>query len=215
MGIEFPMFVLTNLVDGQTPLVLDWPTNWYTLLVHWIVTTTNWTAGVLVAYWWARRVRVLGELVRFRMRARDAYVIAAGAVLAIAFSLVHAWLTGLAVPQILREHRGFRATYCAHAWILSVFQKVYYLVEFVLVGALVAALWDWQGGLLAGRARFGAWFHHLMPTGRTPPGCLPGLVPPRLLPGNRRTVLFCRSTGGAIAESTPAAIGADTGPAGR
>lgn len=138
MGIEFPVFFLTNLVDGQTPLVLDWPTNWYALLVHWTVTITIWTAGVLLAYRWAKRAGVSAELVRFRVSARDAYVTAAAAVLAVAFSLLHARLTGLALPQILREYRGFRAMYGEHAWILSVFQNIYYFVEFVLVGALVA-----------------------------------------------------------------------------
>ncbi|TVQ19893.1 MAG: hypothetical protein EA382_15855 [Spirochaetaceae bacterium] len=138
LGIEFPVFFLTNLVDGQTPFVVDWPANWYALLVHWTVTITIWTAGIALAYRWAKRTGVVNELVRFRVTARDAYVTAAGAVLAIAFGVLHARFTGLAAPQLLREYRGFQAMYGDHAWILSLFQNVYYLVEYVLVAALVA-----------------------------------------------------------------------------
>jgi hypothetical protein len=47
-------------------------------------------------------------------------------------------LAGLAIPQILREYRGFQNMYGRQAWIVSIFQNLYYFMEFVLVVMMIA-----------------------------------------------------------------------------
>ncbi len=138
LGLEFGVFFITNLVDGQVPLVLDWPANWYALLVHWSVTILIWLSGAYFTYRWARGRGVWEKLMRFNVARREWYLAAAGIIMAIAMGMFQSQQAGLTFPQVWREFRGFQALYGRPAWILSIFQNLYYLVEFTLVVLLLA-----------------------------------------------------------------------------
>ena len=139
LGLEFPVFFLSRVVDGRpVSQVFGWPMNWYSLLFHWTVTMLIWAAGAVVIYLWAKKKGVMPELARFNFQKRDGLLLAAGILLVIAYELVLSRITGLSMPQIWREYRGFQEMYSRQAWVVAIFQNLYYLVEYVLVVMMIA-----------------------------------------------------------------------------
>ena len=139
LGLEFPVFFLSRLVDGRgTDQVFSWPVNWYGAVFHWTITMLLWGAGALSVYFWAKKKGVLPGLIRFDLDRRDGLLLVIGIVFVIAYELVYSRLAGLAIPQIWREYRGFQNMYGGQAWIVSIFQNLYYLVEFALVVLMIA-----------------------------------------------------------------------------
>ena len=139
LGVEFLVFFLTSMVDGQTTLVMGWPENWYAVLFHWSVTILLWLAGAFIFYRWAKKRGVLDDLVRCQINRQDLVWMAASVVFVSIYGFGTARLNGLVFPQLWREYTGFRAMYGGQAWLASIFQNLYYLVEFVLVVLLAAS----------------------------------------------------------------------------
>ena len=139
LGLEFPVFFLSRLVDGRGAAeVFSWPVNWYGAVFHWTITMLLWGAGALFVFSWAKKRGVLSELIRFDFGQQDSLVLVVGILFVIAYELVYSQLAGLAIPQIWREYRGFQNMYGGQAWIVSIFQNLYYLVEFALVVLMIA-----------------------------------------------------------------------------
>jgi hypothetical protein len=154
LGLEFPVFILSRVVDGRTASqTFSWPVNWYGAVFHWTVTMLIWAAGAAGIYLWAKKKDVLPALVRFDLNQRNGLILTAGILLVIAYELVFSRLSGLTFPQVWREYRGFQTMYGRQAWIVSVFQNLYYLLEFVLV-VMILAFFQ-RGGELWFKA---AWF---------------------------------------------------------
>lgn len=139
LGVEFLVFFLSRLVDGRAlSQLFSWPDNWYAAVFHWSVTIAIWAAGAWLCYRWAKRKKVLSDLLRFDITKRDGAILAIGIIFAGLFALLQSRFTGGVFPQIWREYRGFQQMYGQHAWVTSIFQNLYYLMEFVLVILLVA-----------------------------------------------------------------------------
>jgi len=139
LGLEFPVFFLSRLVDGRAvSQVFSWPANWYSAIFHWTVTIILWAVGAWIIYTWAIRKGVQSEVLRVNIKQRDVVLIAIGVAFVIVYELVYSRLTGLRIPQIWREYQGFQSMYASQAWIASLFQNLYYLMEFVMVVMMVA-----------------------------------------------------------------------------
>ncbi len=139
LGLEFPVFLLSRVVDGRAASqAFSWPINWYGAVFHWTITMLLWGAGALCIYSWVKKRGGLPGLIRFDIERRDSVLLIIGIVFVIAYELVYSRLAGLAIPQILREYRGFQNMYGDQAWIVSIFQNLYYLVEFALVVLMIA-----------------------------------------------------------------------------
>ena len=139
LGLEFPVFLLSRLVDGRgADQVFSWPVNWYGAIFHWSVTMLIWGAGALGVYAWVKKRGVFSELIRFDFDQQDSLLLLVGLLFVIVYQVVYSRLSGLAIPQIWREYQGFQNMYGGQAWIVSIFQNLYYLVEFALVVLMIA-----------------------------------------------------------------------------
>jgi hypothetical protein len=139
LGLEFPVFFLSRMVDGgAASQAFSWPTNWYGAVFHWAVTMLLWAAGVVGVYLWAKKEGVVKDLIRFEFKSRDGIWLAVGILLVIAYELISSRLAGLTIPQIWREYRGFQNMYDGQAWVVTIFQNLYYLVEYLLVVIMIA-----------------------------------------------------------------------------
>jgi hypothetical protein len=139
LGLEFPMLFLSRLVDGRpASQAFSWPMNWYGAVFHWTVTILIWAAGAVGVYLWAKKKGVLMDLIRFDFKSRDGIWLVIGILFVIAYELIYSRLAGLAMPQIWREYRGFQNIYGGQAWVVAIFQNLYYLVEYLLVVMMIA-----------------------------------------------------------------------------
>jgi hypothetical protein len=139
LGLEFPMLFLSRLVDGRpASQAFSWPMNWYGAVFHWTVTILIWAAGAVGVYLWTKKKGVLPDLIRFEFKSRDGIWLVIGILFVIAYELIYSRLAGLSIPQIGREYRGFQNLYGTQAWIVAIFQNLYYLVEYLLVVMMIA-----------------------------------------------------------------------------
>jgi hypothetical protein len=139
LGLEFLVFFFSRLVDGRAASqVFSWPVNWYGAIFHWTVTIILWAAGAWMIYAWAKRKGVRSDVFRVNINQRDVVLLAIGVAFVIVYELVYSRLTGLRIPQIWREYQGFQSMYGSQAWIVSLFQNLYYLMEFVMVVLMIA-----------------------------------------------------------------------------
>jgi hypothetical protein len=139
LGLEFLVFFLSRLVDGRAASqAFSWPVNWYGAIFHWTLTIILWAAGAWMIYAWAKRKGVLADVLRVNFNKRDIVMMAIGVAFVIVYELVYSRLTGLRIPQIWREYQGFQSMYGSQALIVSLFQNLYYLMEFVMVVLMIA-----------------------------------------------------------------------------
>jgi len=139
LGLEFPVFFLSRLVDGRAASeVFNWPVNWYGAIFHWTVTIILWAVGAWIIYTWAERKGVQSDVLRVKINQRDLVLLAIGVAFVIVYEMVYSRLTGLRIPQIWREYLGFQSMYGSKAWIVSLFQNMYYLMEFIMVVMIIA-----------------------------------------------------------------------------
>jgi hypothetical protein len=139
LGLEFPLLFLSRLVDGRpASQAFSWPSNWYGAVFHWAVTMLVWMIGAVGVYFWAKKKGVLADLVRFKFEQRDSVWLVIGILLVVAYELISSRVVGLSVPQIWREYRGFQNMYGGQAWVVTIFQILYYLVEYLLVVMMIA-----------------------------------------------------------------------------
>jgi hypothetical protein len=180
LGLEFPMLFLSRLVDGRpASQAFSWPMNWYGAVFHWTVTILIWAAGAVGVFLWTKKKGVLPDLIRFEFKSRDGIWLVIGILFVIAYELIYSWLAGLSIPQIGREYRGFQNLYGTQAWIVAIFQNLYYLVEYLLV-VMMIAFFQRAGELWFKSSWFpwgGTWYRIDLgddPPGDQSPGCIGG-----------------------------------------
>jgi len=139
LGLEFPVFFISRLVDGRAASqAFSWPVNWFGAIFHWTVTIILWAAGAWMVYLWAKRKGVQADVLRVNINQRDLVLLAIGVAFVIVYELVYTRLTGLRIPQIWREYLGFQSMYGSQAWVVLLFQNLYYMMEFVMVVLMLA-----------------------------------------------------------------------------
>ena len=139
LGLEFPVFFISRLVDGRTASqAFSWPVNWFGAIFHWTVTIILWAAGAWMVYLWSKRKGVQADVLRVNINQRDLVLLAIGVAFVIVYELVYTRLTGLRIPQIWREYLGFQSMYGSQAWVVLLFQNLYYMMEFVMVVLMLA-----------------------------------------------------------------------------
>lgn len=138
LGSEFLVFLLSRIVDGRDiSQLFSWPVNWYAAIFHWMFTIAIWGAGALFYTLWARKKGVFSDLINFKLNSNAALLLIAGTVLVVIYALLGSRLTGHAIPQVYNEFLGFRKMYGSYAFVVSFFQNLYYLFEFVLVVIII------------------------------------------------------------------------------
>lgn len=139
LGSEFPLLFVTRIADCRpASQVFSWPINWYGAVAHWTVTIAVWATGVFLFALWAKRRGVISDLVHFELDRKGKMVLIAGAASAALYSLTWSTVAGQTIPQVYREYLGFQSMYGSNALIVTVFQNIYYAVEFLLVFAMIA-----------------------------------------------------------------------------
>ena len=140
LGLEFAVLPISSLIDGRpADQTFSWAINWYGAVAHWVITMLLWSAGIFLFSRWAKRKNMLDHLLRLRFTSKDGTVLAFGVVFVIIYTVVHAAITNTQIHQIYREFLGFQRMYGNQAWITSIFQNLYYVVEFTIV-IIMAAL---------------------------------------------------------------------------
>ena len=85
LGLEFPVFFLSRLVDGRTASqVFSWPINWYVAVFPWTITMLLWGIGAVCIYYWVKKKGALPGLIRFNIDRRDGILLVIGIVFVIA-----------------------------------------------------------------------------------------------------------------------------------
>lgn len=138
LGSELLVLFLSRIIDGrELSHVFSWPVHWYGAVSHWVITITIWGIGALLLINWAKRKGVFTELIdlNFNRKAMLFSLIGAGSFLIYSFIYI---INGYELPQIYNEYIGFKKMYGDTALVVSLFQNIYYLVEFILVTAMIA-----------------------------------------------------------------------------
>jgi hypothetical protein len=139
LGSEFLVMALNRIIDGRDMSQLfSWPINWYAVVFHWAVTILIWGVGALIFIRWAKNKKVFSELINFTLDKRGILLLILGSAFVVIYSLIQANIAGHTIPQIYREFLGFKNMYGDKALIVSLFQNVYYVFEFVLVIIMIA-----------------------------------------------------------------------------
>jgi len=142
LSLEFAVIALEYLVFDlpKGSGFKLWSPLWYRLIIHWGLTIMVWTSGSLYFYRWARKNGVLDELFSFKLNKISAVlsIVAVLACLGINYLVGSTIEDNDAFPQILIEFNAFKRIYGNKAFIISIFQNLYYICETLLVAWTVA-----------------------------------------------------------------------------
>ncbi len=138
LGSEFLVFFIDRLVDGRDMNQLfSWPIHWYGAVFHWIITIIIWGIGSILLIILANRKKVFSQLINFKLDRRAIFLLVLGAGFAVIYSLIQSMITGSPIPQVYNEYLGFKKMYGDYALLVSLFQNVYYIFEFILVVIMI------------------------------------------------------------------------------
>ena len=138
LGSELLVLFLSRIIDGrEISQVFSWPVHWYGAIFHWAITILIWGTGIIMIINWLKRRGVYQELIdlEFNRKALIISILSAGPFLAYSYIQI---ISGYDIPQIYNEYLGFTKMYGDTALVVSLFQNIYYLVEFILVTAIIA-----------------------------------------------------------------------------
>jgi hypothetical protein len=139
LGLEFAVFLVSHLIDGRSiQQLFSWPIHWYGAVAHWVLTMLVWGTGIFLYYRWAKKRALIPTLIQFNFSKREGIVLGCGVLFVVIYTVIYSQITGAVIPQVYREYTGFQRMYGEQAWIASIFQNLYYLVEFTLVIIMVA-----------------------------------------------------------------------------
>lgn len=138
LGLEFGVLFVSRIIDGRSiNQIGNWPIHWYGAIAHWVLTMIVWLIGVYLITRWAKKKEILTQLVDFKQGKKGYFLIllAVGIVL---FSAFIEWLfSDQYVIQIYLEYKGFVRLYGDKAFLVTLFQVLYYFVEMLLVFIMI------------------------------------------------------------------------------
>lgn len=138
LGSEFGVLFVSRLIDGRSlEQVGNWPIHWYGAVAHWLITIAVWGLGALFYYNWARKKGIVKELISFQFDGRVLKLTTVAVIVVIVTAVIQSQVGGSTFPQILREYRGFQNMYGNYAFIVTLFQNIYYAFEMILVLMMV------------------------------------------------------------------------------
>jgi len=147
LGSEFLVLFIDVYVDGRTMSQFGvWSIHWYAAIIHWAITILVWGTAIAFTIRWTRRRGTISGLLTFDVNSKTALWIGVVVILLVVGTAFERGLSGLGVPEVVREYRGFIRKYGEFALPVTVAQYVYYFFESELV-VLVTALFQRAGEL--------------------------------------------------------------------
>jgi hypothetical protein len=138
LGLEFGVLFISRIIDGRSiNQIGNWPIHWYGAIAHWIITIIVWLIGVSLITLWARKKNILDQLVDFKQSKKGYYLILIAVGVVIVSAVVQFLISGDEIPQVYSEYKGFVNMYGSYAFIVTVFQVLYYFVEMLLVFIMI------------------------------------------------------------------------------
>lgn len=138
LGLEFGVLFISRIIDGRSlSQIGNWPIHWYGAISHWIITVTVWLIGVYLITIWAKKNEVLNQLVDFRLSKKTAYLIIVAVGITFVSAFIQLVINNHQIPQIYQEYKGFVRMYDDRAFVVTLFQVLYYCVEMLLVFIMI------------------------------------------------------------------------------
>lgn len=138
LGCEYLVFFLDRIIDGRDMSNLfSWSIHWYGAISHWFITIIIWGSTSLLFYRWLKKNNILHELFRFKINKFDGIMIICVTIIVILDGVIEARADHYVFPQLLSEYYGFQNMYGSYAWLVSIFQNIYYLFETIVVLLMV------------------------------------------------------------------------------
>lgn len=138
LGLEFGVLFISRIIDGRSLNELgNWPIHWYGAIAHWIITMIVWLIGVSLIVTWAKRKQVLNELIDFKQSIRVWILVLIAVAVVIVSAVIQMLINDAVIPQVLSEYRGFVRMYGDKAFVVTIFQVLYYFVEMLLVFIMI------------------------------------------------------------------------------
>lgn len=145
LGSEYLVFFLDRIIDGRDiAQVFSWPLHWYGIVAHWAITIVIWSVAIAFSYIWLKKRKQDAVVFDFSVKGKTLAFLGFVILLTILVEWWRAMATGSVFPQILGEYHGFQAMYGDMAWLVSIFQNIYYIFE-VLMVMLMAACFQMAG----------------------------------------------------------------------
>ena len=131
------MFI-SRIIDGRSLDQLgNWPIHWYGAIAHWVITIIVWLIGVALITMWAKKKDILKDLVDFKHSKKSLYLILIAFIVLIASAIIQASIDNRHIPQLVLEYNGFVKMYGDYAFIVTLFQVLYYFAEMMLVFIMI------------------------------------------------------------------------------
>ena len=138
LGLEFGVLFISRIIDGRSMNQIgNWPINWYGAIAHWIITIIVWLIGVFLITRWAQKKEILSELVDFKQSKKGYYLVLVSVGIVIISAVIQSLINGQEIPQVYLEYKGFVNMYGNQAFVVTVFQVLYYFVEMLLVFIMI------------------------------------------------------------------------------
>ena len=138
LGLEFGVLFISRIIDGRSLNELgNWPIHWYGAIAHWVITIIVWLIGVILIVTWAKRRKVLNELIDFKTSKRVFILTFIAIVIVVISAFIQMLINDTVIPQVLSEYRGFVNMYSDKALIVTIFQVLYYFAEMLLVFIMI------------------------------------------------------------------------------
>ncbi len=138
LGLEFGVLFVSRFIDGRSLSQIGiWPIHWYGAIAHWTLTIIVWLTGVYLITRWAVKNKQITKLVDFKLSKTTNYLTLVAVVIVVITAVIESLISGQEIPQVFLEYRGFVNMYGNNAFIVTVFQVLYYVVEMLLVVIMI------------------------------------------------------------------------------
>jgi len=138
LGLEFGVLFISRLIDGRSlDQVGNWPIHWYGAIFHWALTISIWLVGVLIIYRWSKKKGLLNDFIDFKITKKTLIYTLCAIIFVALYTFIESFFTESTTLQVVSEYRGFLSMYGDEAWIVIIFQILYYAVEMLLVFIMI------------------------------------------------------------------------------
>lgn len=139
LATEFLVCFLDAFVDGRdTSQLVQFSKHWYAMVSHWIITLIIWGTGITLLYRWSKKKGVLNELLRFNFTKRTSIMLFISILIVLLVSFIEAKIFKESIPQVYQGFKIFVKMYGSKAFIVTIFQNIYYFVESIMVLFIIA-----------------------------------------------------------------------------
>ncbi len=138
LGLEFGVLFISRIVDGRSlDQVAQWPIHWYGAIFHWSLTILVWTSGILLIGFWLKKKVLMDSLIDFKITKKTLLYTVIAILFVILYELIASLFSNEFTLQVIKEYRGFQNMYGHQAFIVTLFQVLYYAFEMLLVFLMI------------------------------------------------------------------------------